>query len=194
MSQKLVHGDDDSVTRTSFYDAIMKIMKLLSENQKSYSIASLARESKIHRRTIQKSIELLENLEGEYLENFRIKLQKVDNKKIIALERRTGLLSYPEEVQKFIIKSKYFPLPSEETYMLVHLYLRNAKSSKDAIEIKGGKYSEKIINKLLKQGQLIKTTTDKENRLYLSAEGIVVAKGALQIYPELEKQKDNNNI
>jgi hypothetical protein len=35
------------------------------------------------------------------------------------------------------------------------------------------------------------TTADKEERLYyLSDEDIIVAKGALQIFPDLEKQND----
>lgn len=170
-------------TRTPLDEAVKEIFKLLVESEKSYSMTSLARESHLHRKTVQKSIELLSTLE-KYLEDYRLTLREVDNRKIITLERRVGLLSYPEEVQKFIIKSKYFPMPSEETYVMLHLYLRDAISREKAVPLEG---KENEMKKLIKQEKINQKGATK---YYLSDEGITIAKGALKIYPELEQQRD----
>ena len=183
MSQKLVHNGGDSSTRTSFDVACMILLKLLAENQRSYSITGLANETKLHRKTVEKCINLLETIENKWLEYYRLKSQNVDKKRIVALERRNGLLSYPDEVQKLILRVNHFPRPSEEVYTLLHLYLKEATIPEKALSING---KDEIIKKLLKQGQIKKA--DKE-ALYLSEEGIIVAKGALKIFPDLEKHK-----
>jgi predicted transcriptional regulator len=184
MSQRLVH--DDASPRTPLDEAIKQILKLLVENEKSFSITGLARESGLHRKTVQKCIELLVVLEDKWLEDYKLKLHEVDNRKLVALERRIGLLSYPEEVQRFIIKAKYFPMPSEETYLMIYLYLKDATSPEKALSLK----ENEIVKKLIKQ-EKIKKKKEKKETYYLSDEGITIAKGALQIYPDLKKQKDS---
>ncbi|MEP0826692.1 MAG: hypothetical protein HRF40_14540, partial [Nitrososphaera sp.] len=82
-------------SRTSFAEACETVMKVLVEQQKPFSISGIAKESKLHRRTVEKCIELLANLESKGLEDYKLALHTVDNKKIITLEKRTGLLSYP---------------------------------------------------------------------------------------------------
>ena len=174
MKQKLVDYPD-SINRTPFYEACEIIFKTLVEQQKPYSITGLARESRLHRKTVEKCINLLWNLEQNWLENYRLRLQSIDNnRKLIALERRTGLLSYPEDIQKLIIKAEHFPLPSQEAYVLVNLYLNNAVSSDNAIRlIERQEEKREILKKLLKQGQI----KEKENSyFYLTDEGITVAK------------------
>ena len=184
MRQKLVHHDGDSKNvRTPFDEAIKQILQHLIETRKSYSITGLAREIGLHRNTVQKSIELLDILEKKWLDDYRISLQEVDNKRFIRIERRTGLLSYPEELQKLIITGKYYPTYSEEEYLLVFLYLRHATTSNKSILLPNrGKHNEEMITKLVKQGQM---KENKEGRLYLTDEGVIVAKGALKIYPSL---------
>src|SRR5215207_1581743 len=189
VEQKLINNFDNkdketSSTRTPFDEACETIMKILAEKQKVYSITSLAKEVKLHRNTVEKCIDLLLKLEKNGLENYRLKLENVDNKKIIMIQRRTGLLSYPEDIQRLIIKAKYFPLPSPEGYVLLHLYLKNATTLKDAIKIESDK--EKTINRLIKQGQIKKS---RKGLIFLSDEGIIVAKGTLDIFPDLKKQK-----
>lgn len=107
----------------------------------------------------------------------------MDGRKFIQLERRFGLLSYPDELQKFIIKAKYFPMLSEETYIMLNLYLRDAISREKAIPLKG---RENGIKKLIEQEKI--NRKDVKN-YYLSDEGIIIAKGALRIYPDLEQQR-----
>ena len=178
MIQKLAHS-----TRTPLDEAIKEIFKLLSESDRPYSVTSLARESGIHRKTIEKSIDLIDILQEKWLGDHRLRLHRVDNRKFIQLERRYGLLSYPDELQKFIIKAKYFPMPSEETYIMLNLYLREATSREKAIPLKG---RENEIKKLIEQEKINRKAARK---YYLSDEGITIAKGALRIYPDLEQQR-----
>jgi hypothetical protein len=158
------------------------ILKRLTERQKLYSMTRLAKESKLHRNTVEKCIELFLNLEKLGLEDYRIKRESVDNKKIIFLERRTGLLSFPEDIQNLIIKLRYYPVPSEEGTILVHLFINNAISPTNALKLGN---NEKF-NKLIDQGQIKRS----RNGIYLSDEGIIVAKGILKIFPDLEKIKN----
>jgi DNA-binding transcriptional regulator YhcF (GntR family) len=175
MKQKLVE-------RTPLDEACGEIIRRLSEEQKPYSITSLAKESQLHRRTVEKAIKLL-LAEQEWLDNYRLKLLTVGNTKIITLESRTGLLSYPEDIQRLIIKTRHFPLPTPEVYPLVYLYLNDAISSEKSIPIKG---KDEEIRKLLRQGKI---GEQKKSRYYLTEEGIIVAKGTIRIFPDLEKHR-----
>jgi len=168
-------------SRTSFAEACETVMKVLVEQQKPFSISGIAKESKLHRRTVEKCIELLANLESKGLEDYKLALHTVDNKKIITLEKRTGLLSYPLDIQKIILRAQHFPMPSSETYQIVNLYLRDAESEKTAMVVE----ENEVLKKLVKQGQVIAS----KNGFYLSEEGIVVAEGALELYPFLKQHK-----
>jgi hypothetical protein len=178
MKQKLL-----SSNRTSLDEACELIIKRLSEEQKPYSITGLAKESQLHRKTVEKAINLLLDLEQKWLGNYRLKLLTVDNRKIVTLESRTGLLSYPEDIQRLIIKSRHFPLPTPEAYTLVYLYLNGAVSPEGAMPVQGKK---EILRKLLRQGQI---KEQKQSHYYLTDEGIIVAKGTLRIFPDLEKHR-----
>jgi hypothetical protein len=187
MKQKLVEGRSQSNSnsnRTSLDDACEVIIKQLLEKQKPYSITGLAKEAGLHRKTVEKSINLLLTLEEIWNEYYRLKLNTIDNRKIITLESRTGLLSYPEDIQRLIIKARHFPMPTQEAYVLVNLYLNGAVSPKNALPVEGKK---EILNKLLKQEQI---KEQGKSHYYLLEEGIIVAKGTLRIFPELEKNKN----
>jgi DNA-binding transcriptional regulator YhcF (GntR family) len=177
MKQKLLESN-----RTSLDEACEQIIRRLSEEQKPYSITSLAKESQLHRKTVEKAIRLLLT-EQEWLVNYRLKLLTVDNRKIITLESRTGMLSYPEDIQRLIIKARHFPLPTPEVYPLVYLYLNDAISPEKSIAVRG---KEEEIKRLLRQGKI---GEQKRSRYYLTEEGIIVAKGTIQIFPDLEKHK-----
>jgi DNA-binding transcriptional regulator YhcF (GntR family) len=181
MSQKLINEKTDNSSRTSLDEACESIIKFLLKEQKLYSITGLARDLKLHRNTVEKCIQLLIRMEELALDEYRLKLNTVDNKKIIALEKRIGLLSYPQEIQNLIIKKNYFPDPSSETSLLVDLYLKGAISFRKGIKIE--KKNDEIINKLVKQGQV---KISKTGMIWLTDEGIIVAKGTLKIYPELK--------
>ena len=194
MKQKLLNNfdnkkDEETSSRTPFDEACETIVKTLAEKQTVFSVTSLAKELKLHRNTVEKCIDMLVRLEKIGLEDYRLKLENVDNKKIIMVQRRTGLLSFPEDIQRLIIKARHFPLPSTEGYVLLYMYLKNAITLKNAIKIKCIKIvsdKEDTINTLIKQGQIKKS---KNGLIFLSDEGIIVAKGVLEIFPDLEKQK-----
>jgi DNA-binding transcriptional regulator YhcF (GntR family) len=177
---------DNSSSRTSLDYACKNIFEQLIKEQKYYSVTSLARELKLHRNTVEKCIEMLLVLEKMGLEQYKINLQTVDNKKIIGLEKRTGLLSYPKDIQNLIIRARHFPLPSDESYVLVNLYLKEAKTSKQGVKLN----KDKTVEKLIKQGQI------KESRngsLYLSDEGIIIAEGTLDMFPNLKDHKQEKD-
>jgi Mn-dependent DtxR family transcriptional regulator len=182
MKQKLLESN-----RTPLDEACEQIIRRLSEEQKPYSITGLAKESQLHRKTVEKAINLLVNLEQKGLDNFRLKVLTVDNRKIITLESRTGLLSYPEDIQRLIIKARHFPFPTEEAYTLLYLYLNDAISPKSALPMEGKK---EMLRKLLTQGQI---KEKNESHYYLTEEGIIIAKGTLRIFPDLEKHRNSKN-
>ena len=168
-------------SRTSLVKACESVLQTLVKEEKPYSISGLAKDTKLHRQTVEKCVHLLFRLETKWLENYKIKMIEVDKKRIVALERRVGLLSYPEHIQQMILRTAHFTLPSVETQLVVNLYLKNAISAETGIPVG----NDPIVTRLVKQGQLMKSG----NKMYLSDEGITVAKGALKIFPFLEKYK-----
>jgi hypothetical protein len=157
-------------------------MVQLAKEQKPYSISGLAQNTGLHRQTVEKCIELLTALEANWLENYRVKLVNVDNKrKFVTLEKRTGLLSYPEHIQQLILRAVHFEMPNPETQLLVNLYLKDARTAGKGIKVG----DDPIVTRLIKQGQLLKSG----DRAYLSDEGVIVAKGALKIFPFLNEYK-----
>ena len=94
------------------------------------------------------------------------------------LEPRVGMLSLREKTQRLIVRTLYYPEPSEEAYLLAHLYLRKAVYPEHAIRMP----KTKPMRKLIKQGQIL----ESRKGIYLLSEGITAAKGSLIIYPELK--------
>lgn len=186
MKQKLISYNESS--RTSLDEACQTLFKVLVDRQKPYSMTGLAKETRLHRQTVEKCINLFWTLEKAYLDNYRLKVNIIDKKKVIELERRTGLLSYPLEIQRLIIKTQHFPLPTSEGYALVYLYLKDATSPSKAIPI-NTQVENEVLERLLRQGQIKETT---ESEYYLTDEGIVIAKGTLRIFPELEAQRQRH--
>lgn len=96
--------------------------------------------------------------------------------------RRRNLLSMPAEERLAYVRQRYFPRPEEQDYLLAMLYNRGATSSDGAIRLK----REKLIEKLLRE----ETLAEAENgRIYLSKEGVTIARGVLKMYPELSRVK-----
>lgn len=194
-------GGKYNPNRTSFADACSLIMKLLAEEQQPRSISGLSRDAQLHRKTVEKCVELLFELEKNWLDTYRVRLDNLDKRRrIVSLERRTGLLSYPEEAQSFIIRTKHYPLPSKGTYVMTYLYLKDATTSEKATAIpdEEGEHLEKeaetVVRRLLKQGKIFEKIQQEGKEgggsrlFYLSKEGITIAKGALRVYPELKQQ------
>jgi len=164
-------------TRTSFPEAVKVILETLKK-EKSVSVNALSKQTKLNRRTVEKSLKLLLEIQP-YLQEIQLGNVESDWRKLIEVKERTGLLGLPETVQRLIIRTIYYPNPSEEEIVLIHLLLNEAFSPEKALSL--GK--SRIIQKLVKQGQLVAT----DGKLYLSDEGKIVSQGALQIYPELSE-------
>jgi len=163
--------------RTSFPNAVKIILDALKKGE-GFSITHLAREANLNRRTVEKVLDLLEEIQN-YFEERKLNVVQLQRTKMVQFTERSGLLSLPEELQKLIIKTAYFPSPSREEEILVYAFLKRAWSPESAIEMD----PSILVEKLLKQGQFLE---NEDGKIYLSDEGQTVAKGALKIYPELQ--------
>ena len=162
-------------TRISFPEAVKTILETLKK-EKSLSVSALSKETKLNRRTVEKTLKLLLEIQPYFQE---IKLSNVESdwRKLFEAKERAGLLGLPENVQRLIIRTIYYPNPSEEEIVLIHLLLNEALSPETALSLS----QNRAVKMLLKQGQIAETG----GRLYLSDEGRIVAQGAILIYPEL---------
>lgn len=166
--------------RTSLTEACRIILERLKEAGKPVTMSDLVRMTELNRKTVDKCAEFLQSIQKE-LERNKIVLNEMNHLKLIKLEPRVGMLSLPEKTQRLIIRTLYYPVPSEEVYLLVNLYLRKALDPRHAIRIPKTKSTQKLI----KQGQIL----ESRKGICLSSEGIKVAKGALTLYPELKNTK-----
>lgn len=164
-------------SRTSFPEATKTVLKTIGKEEDSLTVSRLIQSTGLDRRTVEKVIETILETQ-KVLTNTKIKMEKVNNMRVLRLEDKSGMLSLPDPIQKLMIRSLYFPSTSREEELLANLYMRNATSKKNALKLD----DVKLVNRLLKQGQILSTAGRK---FYLSKEGIMVAKGALDIYPEL---------
>jgi hypothetical protein len=163
--------------RKSFPEATKIVLDTLGKGE-SFSISELSKQAGLNRRTVEKSLEVLAIAQNYFLER-KLEITPLRHAKIVQLSKRSGLLNLPENLQKLIIRTVYYPSPSREEEILVYAYIKDAFSPEKAIEIT----KSTLVKKLLKQGQLIK---NEDGRIYLSDEGKIVAEGALNLYPELK--------
>lgn len=159
----------------------MKIVLDTLENGKSLSISQLSKQAHLNRRTVEKTLEILEIAQNHFSEK-KLEITPLKHAKIIQLSKKTGLLSLPENLQKLIIKTVYYPVPSREEEILVYSYSREAFNPEKAITIQ----KSQLVKKLIKQGQLME---NEKGKIYLSDEGKTVAEGSLNLYPELKNLK-----
>lgn len=164
-------------TRTPLTEACGIILRALKRTGKPVTISELVRMTELNRKTVEKCAEFLQFVQKE-LERNKVVLNEMNNLKLMKLEPRVGMLSLPEKTQRLIIRTLYYPAPSEEAYLLAHLYLRKAVDPEHAVRMP----KTKPMQKLIRQGQIL----ESRKGIYLSQEGITVAKGSLTIYPELK--------
>jgi hypothetical protein len=88
-------------------------------------------------------------------------------------------------VQRLIIRTMYYPNPSEEEILLIHLFLSEAFSPEKSLALR----KDQAVQKLVDQGQLV----EENRKVYLSDEGKIVAQGTLKIYPELLQLSKNTS-
>jgi hypothetical protein len=164
-------------TRTDFSTAVTKALKILKSGE-SFTQNKLAQKTALNARTIQKVLLLLDEVQS-VLKEREIDVSDLDNVKIIRMKERTGLASLPEGIQKIIIKTLYYPTASRDEEVLTHLLIRHAIDDKSSVSIP----EDKILHGLQEAGYVSK----KDGKFYLTDDGVVVAKGAMELYPELKE-------
>lgn len=167
-----------SHTRTDFATAVEKTLETLKSGE-SFTQNKLAHKTKLNFRTLKKVLAHLGEVQSVLHENV-IDISNLDNVKIIRMKERVGLTSFPEIMQKTIIKTLYYPTSSREEEILVHLLIRRAISKSSAINI----HEDAILKELLNMEYVEKT---RSSSYYLTPDGIMLAKGALKLYPELKE-------
>ena len=164
-------------TRTSFPEAIKIILEAL-ETERSSTVTTLSRKTGLNRRTVEKSLKLLFEIQP-YFQTIKLSNVESDWRRLVEVKSKTGLLELPENVQNLIIRTIYYPNPSEEEIVLIHLLLKDAFSMEKALALN----KTHAVHKLVEQGQIL----EENDKMYLSDEGKIVAQGALKIYPELSE-------
>ena len=171
-------------SRTSFPEAVKTVLEAL-ETERSSSVTKLSRKTGLNRRTVEKSLKLLLEIQPHFQ---TIKLSSVESdwRRLVEVKPKTGLLDLPEHVQKLIIRTMYYPNPSEEEIVLIHLLLNDALSTEKALPLN----KTHAVHKLVEQGQIL----EENDKMYLSDEGEIVAQGALKIYPELSEINKSTSL
>jgi len=128
--------------------------------------------------TIHKAISLIIEIQKHFLEeNIVLDVKKERNRYILST-RLGNILSLPVEERVRYVRQKYFPQPMQEDVLLVELFRRNAITKEKAIQLKEDKITEKLLNQ---------EKIDKINqKIFLTEEGMMVAKGLIKLYPELK--------
>jgi hypothetical protein len=163
--------------RKSFPEAVRTLLGTM-EKGSTFSLSDLSRQAGLNRRTVEKALGLL-TVAQNYLQENKLEVTNVAHTKVVRFSKRSGLLGLPEELQRLIIKTAYYPSPSREEEILVYAYRREAVSPEKAVEME----ESALVKKLLEQGQFGKTS---KGNVFLTDEGKIVAEGALKLYPELK--------
>ncbi|MHB8602936.1 MAG: hypothetical protein ACYC6W_10695 [Nitrosotalea sp.] len=166
--------------RTDFATAVEKTLETLKSGE-SFTQNKLAQKTELNFRTLQKVLIHLGGVQS-VLQDKIIDISDLDNVKIVRMKERVGLTSFPDNIQKMIIKTLYYPTASREEEVLVHLFIRKAVSKDSAIRI----LEDSVLKELLGIEYITKT---KSASYYLTSDGMMVAKGALKLYPELKEVK-----
>ena len=164
-------------TRTDFPTAVQKTLEILKTGE-SFTQNKLAEKTDLNFRTIQKILLHIQDIQ-EYLKDNEVDVSESDNYKLVRMKERGGLSSFPESIQKMIIKSIYYPTISNEEEVLVHLFLNNAVTNQDAIAMN----LDHTVKKLL-DAEYIHQTSD--GMYCLTEDGKMIAIGALELYPEIQ--------
>lgn len=174
----------EKIVRTSFPEATLKILDTLASKENMCTISSLGLETKLNRKTVEKAVGLLAEIQKR-LEGLHLEIENLNRMRAIRL-KKIGMLDLPEDTQRRILRSAYFPEPTEELRAIANLYLHGAVSPEKAISLN----QTSVLKKFVRQGQVIR----KERKFYLSEEGIIVAKGSLDIYPEFARAPKTKNL
>lgn len=161
--------------RTDLVTAYEKVVNALKHGQQ-YTLRGLAQETGLNPRTVSKTIKLLKISEA-FCQKAQIEISRINKIQIIRAKPVVGLARLPGQIQNLLIRTAYFPTVSRDEEVLVHLYIKDAVNPNKAINMT----KDKTLSELVKAEHIAKT---KDGRYYLTKDGQMIAKGAIEIYPE----------
>lgn len=85
-------------------------------------------------RTVQKILLYIRDVQ-KYLKDNEIDVSGSDSYKLIGMKERGGLASFPEDIQKMIIKTACYPTISDEEEILVRLLLNGATDPRSSVRV-----------------------------------------------------------
>ncbi len=173
-------GRQQLVERTSLPNAVERILEITPENE-VVSISRLAHMTSLNRKTVEKVLDVILTLENKLADREILLIETKGRKLVYAKRKEPGLLGLPLALQKMIIRTAYFPAPSREEEILTHLLLRHATRKESAIDLGATGSTKELLEPLLRQGQIASV----EDHYYLTDEGAIVARGAMELYSEL---------
>ena len=165
-------------TRTDFPTAVTKTLEILKKGE-TFTQNKLAQKTDLNSRTVNKILLLLGEVQS-ILKEKEIDISSSENVKIIRMKDRGGLASLPDSLQKLIVKTVYYPTASREEEILTHLLLRKAIDKNSAISIP----KDKVLKGLIEAEHVSEI---KGEKFYLTSDGVIIASGALKLYPELKE-------
>ncbi len=165
--------------RTDLVSAYEKVISILKEGR-PYTLSGLSAETGLNPRTIKKSIELIK-ISEDFCRTSQIEISHIKKMHLFQAKPRGGLTRLSDNIQNLLIRNMYFPTVSREEEILVYLHLKSAKTPKKAIDIP----EDSILSDLVDAEYVAKT---RDKKFYLTEDGQMIAKGSLEIYPELNQK------
>ena len=152
---------------------ILRMLKL--------TLREISKETGLNPRTVRKTIALLEEAK-HFLERKDLRIIRSGSGILVQSDKKkVKMTELPDDIQKLIIRTKYYPQPTREDEIQVHLYSRKAFDGKSAVFLE----VTPIVRKLVKQERIENVRGEGTSKFYLTEIGKMVALGALDIYPEL---------
>lgn len=172
------------VERTPLPEALNTVIKALerkTKSQRPLTLKEISKETGLNPRTVRKTITLLEETK-QFLKHRDLQIIRSDAGTLVqAEEKKLKMMELPDDIQRFIIRTKYFPQSSREDEIQVFLYSRKAFNRKSSVLLE----DTPVVRKLMKEQRIVKD--EDAPKFYLTDIGKMVALGALDIYPELQK-------
>jgi len=164
-------------TRTDFVTAYHKVLGILKSGE-PYTLSKLSQKANLNFRTIKKILYVLESSQSSFSGKY-LDVTNLENLTVIKMKEKAGLTLFPEHIQSLIIKTSHYPTVSREEEVLVHLLLKNATNRNSTIDL----LEDQTLKDLVEAEHVEKTN----GQYFLTEDGKYIAKGALKLYPELEK-------
>ena len=163
------------MTRTDLSKATLQIMETI-QNGETYTLNKISEKTELNFRTVQKALFLIEACQKQ-LETKKINITHTYHATHIQMKTKSGITSMPMNIQKMLLRTSYYPTPDRNEEVLVYLLQNGAIKNTSAILMD----SSTILDELVTAEHIIK----KGEKYYLSEMGVITAKGAISLYPEL---------